>query len=136
MVRRIAVFLFVVACFPFAGCSRNREVTDFVGELDSFTTQLVAKVNSSNGSAAGVEEAQKYFDSKRDVVRKKYDAIKSVRGFQIDADTKQKLIDSVSKNITLVEGLKITYAGNTVGDKAFAQKLDKLTSAYEDLLRA
>jgi hypothetical protein len=134
-VRRMAgVALAGILALGWGGCSRDKEVEVVLGELDGFTTALVGKVKSAASPQAGVEEAAKYLAANGAAVKAKLAAIKTVRGFQISAETKKKLEASFTSNATAVAGLQLEYAMQSAMDKAFRERLEKLVSDYKDLL--
>ena len=76
-----------------SGCVRRSfhaesTVNTVVAELDSFTNDLVKKVESAPTSA-GVDDAQKYLDSKKADLTAKIATLKDIRGYQVSEDTKK-----------------------------------------------
>src|SRR5687768_7287677 len=120
MTKRLLTIFVVLACIATVGCGkRDDEVNAVMKDLDGFTTEMVGKLSAAKDPAIGLAEAQKYFDSKKADIKKKFDAIKDVRGFQIGEETKKKMEDSITKNVTSVASLQITYMNQTMGDKKF-----------------
>ncbi len=134
--RLIAIFVLLV-CIATVGCSkRDDEINAVMKDLDSFTTEMVSKISATKDKATGLAEAQKYFDAKKADIKKKFDAIKDVRGFQISEETKKKMEDAITKNVTSIASLQITYMSQTMEDKKFSVNLEKLISDYQDLLKS
>jgi hypothetical protein len=134
--RRIAIFVFL-ACTATVGCSkRDDEVNAVMKDLDNFTTEMAGKISAAKDKATGLAEAQKYFDAKKADIKKRFDSIKDVRGFQISEATKKKMEDAITKNVTSVAFLQITYMSQTREDKKFEANLEKLISDYQDLLKS
>lgn len=115
-------------------CSRDAEILTFVGELDSFTAQLVKTAKSAPNPSAGIDAAQKYLDDNKAQLRQKLAAIKSVKNFQISEDTKKKMEASFVKNATAVASLGIQSAVLAATDAGFRTKLEKLMNDYKDML--
>ena len=128
--------LAVVVCALSLACKRDSDVAAVMTELDSFTQELVKKVESNPNPSAGADEAQKYFDSRKDEMTKKLASIKDVREAQVSAETKQKMTESFTNNVTSVTKLQVKYIGQSMRDPALKGKLEKLTKDYTALLQS
>jgi hypothetical protein len=117
-----------------AGCKKDTEVSSVIGELDSFTKELVRKVESAPDPSRGVDDAQKYLDEHKADLKAKIDSLKSLRGYQVSEDTKKKMTESVTDDAMSVAKLQIKYIQQSMRDPAFKAKLDKLMSDYRSLL--
>jgi hypothetical protein len=136
MTKRLLAIFVVLGCIATVGCGkRDDEVNAVMKDLDGFTTEMVGKLSAARDPALGLAEAQKYFDAKKADIKKKFDAIKDVRGFQISEETKKRMEDSITKNVTSIASLQITYMNQTMEDKKFEANLEKLISDYQDLLK-
>jgi hypothetical protein len=91
-------------------------------------------VDSSQGSVEGINEAQKYLDSRKADMQKKLGVLKEARGFQVSDETKKVLTESITKNVTNVASLEIKYMGRSIKDPGYKSKLEKLVKDYRDLL--
>ncbi len=137
MLRRyVGYVVFVAACsILLAGCKKDSEIEAVLADIDAFTKELVAKVESASNPSAGVDDAQKLMDSRKGEIREKLNSIKSVRGFQVSEPTKKKMVESMTADAMKVGGLKAKYIRNSMNDPAFKRKLDKLVSDYQELFR-
>jgi hypothetical protein len=136
MAKRLITSFVLLACIVLVGCGkRDDEVNAMIKDLDSFTTEVAGKLSSAKDLASGLMEARKYFDAKKADIKKKFDSIKDIRGFQISEDTKKKMEDAITKNVTSIASLQITYMSRTVEDKNFETGLEKLINDYQDLLK-
>ena len=117
-----------------AGCSRDKEVLDALADIDSFTGDLVKKVESSADAGAGVDEAQRYLDQRRADMRARFNSLNSVKGFQVSKETKAKVMECATRNVTAVGTLKIKHALRAAQDPSFRARLEKLTGDYRTLL--
>ena len=133
MLKRFTILLLLAACLPLCGCKKDAEINSIVADLDTFTIELVKKVESAPNPSAGVDDAQKYFDSKKADLTAKMTTLKGIRGYQASEETKQKMTKSVFDDVTRVAGLQLKYIG--IRDKAFKPKLDKLIKDYTDLFK-
>jgi hypothetical protein len=132
MTKKLIAIFVLLACIAMTGCGkRDDEVNAVMKDLDTFTTEVVGKISSAKDPASGLIEAQKYFDARKADIKKKFD----IRGFQISEETKKKMEDGITKNVTSIASLQITYMNRTVEDKKFETGLEKLISDYQDLLK-
>ena len=117
-----------------AGCSKDKEVLSFVGDLDTFSAEIVKKVKTAANPSAGVDAAQAYLDQNKSSIKQKLAAIKEVRGFQISEDTKKKVETSLMNSASAVAGLELEYVGRMASNQAFRTKLEKLVGDYRNVL--
>jgi hypothetical protein len=132
MYKKLSSLLLALSVIALAGCKKDAEINSVLADFDSFTQELVKKVDA-NPTAAGVDDAQKYLDSRKDELKGKWDSIKGVRGYQVSEDTKKNMEDSLKKNFESVVGLQAKYMGESLSDSAFKTKLDKLVQDYQAL---
>ena len=125
--------LAVICVFSSAGCRKGNAVNSFIAEMDAFTNELVKRVESAPNPSAGVDEAQKYMDSRKADLKAKFDALKSVRDAQVDEEAKKLMVESLTRNAMSVASLQMKYLGTSVKDPAFRTKLGKLTEDYQRL---
>ena len=124
-----------LACLSFAGCKKDAEVKTIIADFDSFTSELVKRVDSASSPAAGVDDAQKYFDSKKADMTAKMNTLKGVRGYQVGDETKKMMEASLVEDAKKVANLQMKYIGTSMRDAAFKAKLDKLTRDYQSLFK-
>lgn len=136
MTKRFACLLLLLVCLPLAACKKDAEINTTLSELDAFTTELVKKVESAPNPSAGVDDAQKFFDSRKADLTAKMQSLKGMRGYQVSEETKQKLTTSMLASAQRVAGLQIKYVGVSMRDPAFKGKLDKLTKDFQALFTA
>jgi hypothetical protein len=117
-----------------AGCSRDQEVLGVLADIDSFTGELVKKVESSADAGAGVDEAQRYLDQRKDEMRGRFKELTSVKGFQISKETTAKVTECATRNVAAVATLQIKHAIRAAQDASFRARLEKLTGDYRALL--
>ena len=134
MLKRFTILLLLVACLPLCGCKKDAEINAIVAELDTFTMELVKKIESAPNPSAGVDDAQKYLDSKKADLTAKMTTLKGIRGYQVSAETKAKMTKSIIDDLTRVGSLQAKYMSAS-RDKAFKAKLDKLIKDYTDLIK-
>jgi Tfp pilus assembly protein PilP len=128
--------LTLVLCALAVACKRDADVGAVVDELNSFTQELVKRVESNPNPSAGVDDAQKYFDSRKDEIKGKLDSIKNVREAQVSEETKKKMLESFTNNVMSVSKLQIKYMSQSMRDPALRGKIDKLTKDYTALLQS
>lgn len=110
----------IALSFSVFGCSKDGEVEEFIKENDSFAKELKAKADKD-----GPEAAQKFFESKEPDLKKKFDAIKGARGFQVKKETTEKLTNSITESTMSICMLSIK------GDK-FKGLCDKYTALLSE----
>jgi hypothetical protein len=115
------------------GCKKDTEINGVLSDFDTFTEDLVKRVDSAQTPARGVEDAQKYLDEKKAELRAKWDSIKSVKNFQVSSETKKRMEDDLKKNLMSVYGLQTKYINESIKDAAFKTRLDRLISDYKNL---
>ena len=135
MLKRFTILALLLACLTLSGCKKDAQINTVVAELDSFTNDLVKKVESAPNPSAGVDDAQKYFDSKKADLTAKIATLKDIRGYQVSEDTKKKMTASMVDDAKRVAGLQIKYLATSMRDPAFKAKLEKLTRDYQNLFR-
>ena len=137
MYRKLSCLSLAVAiCALALACKRDADVGAVLTELDSFTKELVGKVESNPNPSAGADEAQKYFDSRKEEMTKKLASIKDVREAQVSAETKQKMTESFTNNVTSVAKLQLKYMNQSMRDPTLRPKLAKLSQDYNALLQS
>ncbi len=58
---------------------------------------MVEKINT-NPTSAGIDEAQKVFETKKSALKAKFDSFKNARKMQVSEAMQKKLVDSAEKN--------------------------------------
>src|SRR2546425_11561773 len=99
MPKRLTTLALLLACLLLSGCKKDAQINSVIGELDSFTTDLVKKVESAPNPAVGIDDAQKYFDSKKSDLTAKIATLKDIRGYQVSEDTKKKMTASLTDDV-------------------------------------
>ena len=127
--------LIALSCLLVAGCKKDAEVKTILGDFDSFTIELVKRVDAASNPADGVDDAQKYFDSKKTEMTTKMEQLKTIRGYQVGEETKKMMEASLVEDAKKVANLQVKYIGTSMRDPAFKAKLDKLTKDYQSLFR-
>lgn len=127
--------LTVVLCLLITGCKKDAEIKTLLNDFDAFTTELTKRVDAASDPSAGVDDAQKYFDSKKAEMTTKMDTLKNTRGYQVGEETKKMMETSLLEDAKKIENLRVKYIGTSMRDAAFKGKLDKLIKDYESLLK-
>ena len=122
--KRLLVGLVAAGALLVTACSKDAEVEEFMKE-----NEALAKEVKSKGEKDGPEAAKKAFDAKKDDLKKKYDAIKDARGFQVKEETMTKLSENLVTAAADVCTLQIT----TDEDKSKAFR--KICDDYGDLFK-
>lgn len=126
---KLSLFLIAAVCLGLAGCSKDAQVNAFIAEFDATTKEIVSKIDA-NPTAAGIDDAQKAFDAKKSSLKEKWDAIKSAKGFQVSADTKKKLEDSVAANMKSLMDVSNKNMAKMAADRDAGAKFQKLMTGF------
>ena len=132
--RKVTLFLLVVFCLGLVGCSKDAEVQAFITELDTTTNEMVSKIDA-NPNSAGIDEAQKAFEAKKDSLKTKFDAFKDARGVQVSADMQKKLVDSATANGKSLSDVMTKNMSKISQDKDAMPKFQKLMKDYADTFK-
>jgi hypothetical protein len=122
----ICLFALPLAVATVGGCSKNAEVEDFVKENDSFAKEIEEKADKD-----GPAGAKKAFEARKDTIKKKFDAIKDARGFQVSEENMKKLTESVTKSTTSICGLQL----KAIMDEEKSKGYKELCDEYAKLLQ-
>ena len=132
---KVLALLIVFAFLPLSGCKKDAEAKTILTDFDSFTAELVKRVDAASNPSDGVDDAQKYFDSKKSEMTGKMDTLKGLRGYQVGDETKKMMEASLVEDAKKVANLQVKYMGTSMRDAAFKAKLDKLTRDYQSLFK-
>src|SRR5713101_4896571 len=132
---KVLALLICFACLPLAGCKKDAEAKTILTDFDSFTNEMVKRVDAASNPADGVDDAQKYFDSRKTEMTGKMDELKAIRGYQVGEETKKMMESSLVEDAKKIANLQVKYIGTSMRDAAFKAKLDKLIRDYESLFK-
>lgn len=125
--------LLILASVLLTGCNRDAEVNAAIAEIDSFTNEMMNLIQAAPNKSDGVDDAQKYLDSRKREIGLKAAYLARVRGIQVSDETEKKLIETVRRNQTAVTALQSRNMTLAITDAAFKTKLDKLINDYLEL---
>lgn len=123
--KKLSLLFILTLCLAFAGCNKDSEINSFVSEFEGVTKEMTAKLNE--GDVAG---ARKAFDGKKESLKKTWDGMKNARDFQVSAEAKTKMEESVKKNVTDLTTAAMSAAGKSAGDTAKAEEIQALLKDY------
>ena len=127
--KKTALFLLFVFCMSLAACSKDAEVNAFMTENHAVIEDMVKKIDA-NPSKAGVADAQKSFDSKKDGLKAKWDAIKNARKAQVGSEVTKKLTDSMNADVKMLTDVQQKHAMKLAGDGDAMKNFSKLMQDY------
>lgn len=133
--KKVTLPLIALLCLALVGCSKDAEINAFITEFDAVTKDITTKIDA-NPSAEGIDEAQKAFDSKKASLTEKWNGIKDAVGFQVSADTKKKLEDSVANNTKSLIDVSSKHMMTLATDKEAGAKFQKLLADYQSTFAA
>ena len=154
MVRRLAPTLTALACgLALAGCSWSytsgnsggisggaggvrvggaESADEAVKALNSFTEELLSRVEKAADKKAGVADAHALLDARRGEVAGHIAALK--RGAQ-DSGSKAKWLEAEVDNTDRVHRLQLKYADAAARDAELKARLERLIADYDALFR-
>lgn len=133
MKKRIPALVLVMS-LALAGCNKDAEVNTILVTIDSFTTELVRCIETAPNPNTGVDDAQKYFDSRKADLAARMETLKGLRAYQVSDETKRRVASSLVDDASKVGNLQIEYVNQSMSDPAFKAKLDKLVKDHQALL--
>lgn len=108
------------------GCSKNSDVEAFVKVNDALAADLKDKAGKE-----GPEAVKKAFDAKKEDLRSRYAEIKTARGFQVSAENKKNLGESVSKSTLAICGLQLKVIMDRDKSKAYSEICKEYSSLFK-----
>ena len=134
----VACLLAAVVCAALMGaCRKDAEVGATLAEIDSFTQELVRRVDAAPSPSEGVDDAQRYFDSRKAEITTKLSALREVRGGEVEdrEETRRKMEESLTTNLLSIDGLRTKHIRASMDDPNFQARLDKLVGDYKSLFK-
>lgn len=128
--KKITLFLVLAFCLTMVGCSKDGEIDAFLTEWDSVTNDMVQKIN-----AGDIDGAKTAFDGKKESLKSKWAGVKDARGFQVSADSKKKMEESMKKNMSSLTGAMTSNMIKFATDKAKSDKLRALITEYGEIFK-
>ena len=114
------------------GVGRADPADALVGSLNSFTEELLSKVERAGDRKAGVAEAQALLDARKGELASAVGALK--RG-GADSGWKAKLLEAEVDNTDRVHRLQLKYADEAARDAELKARLERLIGDYDALFR-
>lgn len=99
--------------------------------LNSFTEELLSKVDSAPDRKAGVAEAQALLDARKDDLAQRIAAVK--RGAREDSAAKGRWLEAEVDNTDRVHRLQLKYADDAARDAELKARLNRLVADYDAL---
>ena len=133
MTARVPLLVVTLLSIALVGCKKDEEVNSTLATIDSFTAELVRRIESAPNPSVGLDDAQEYFDSRKNEIVSKVEALRRLRQSQVSDVTKRKIASSLVDDASKVGDLEIKYVTQSLNDPAFKAKLDKLIREYQGL---
>jgi len=135
MTTKIALGFIMMLCLAMAGCGLNKdaEVDAFMNDLETTTKEMAAKIDA-NPTSAGVDEAQKVLDGKKDSLKKTFNELKNATGY-VSQEAQKKLTDGMTRTQKVLSEMATKHTASMVKEPAFGTKLQKLMLDYSAILQ-
>lgn len=128
--KKLIVFTVLVCCVALAGCSKDGEIDSFIAEFERVTQEMTAKIETGD-----IDGAKKSFEDNRASLKSSWDDIKGARGFQVTEESKKKLMESVTKNMSELSKATFRGASKLGGDREKAEELKTLLNDYKNIFQ-
>ena len=115
-----------------AGFGSAEGVDALVKTLNSFTEELLGKIEKAEDTKAGVAEAQALLDARKGDLAERVAALR--RGAQ-DSESKARLLEAEVDNTDRVHRLQLKYADAAARDAGLKAGLERLIDDYDALYR-
>lgn len=132
MLKYLLIVGLALVCLSFSGCSQDKAVAKFIGDLNAATKEIVKPVDDSP-TVAGVDAARGVFNAKKDGLKEQ---LAKIRTGNATPEMATKLTESIKQNVAAVIGLQTKYRVDALNDEAFRTKLESLGNDYVDLFKA
>lgn len=131
--RNTLFILLMTLVAAFSACSMNKdaEVNSFIIDMDKLTNEIVKAVEEQ--PTLGIDKAQQLLETKKTGMKASFEQLKDVRGFQLSDEMKKKFTDAITRNVEAINTLQIKYVEESVADKSFGQKLQKLSADFNSI---
>ena len=123
--KKISLLALLVCSLAFAGCNKDAEINAFVTEFEAVTKEMTQKLNDGD-----VDGARKAFDDKKASLQTSWNSMKDAREIQVSTEAKQKMEESVQKNVSELTAAAMSAAGKAAGDMDKAQAIQTLLKDY------
>jgi Tfp pilus assembly protein PilP len=122
----------VLACLALVGCGKkDDQINAYVNEINTFTDELVKKVDSAPTPSQGVDDAQKYMDSRKADLKEKFNSVKNIGENQVSEETKKKMQESFYNDGMKMGQLMVKHGQNP----EVSSKLKKLIEDFQSLFK-
>lgn len=128
--KKLILFTLLALSVALAGCSKDGDVDSFIAEFESVTQEMTKNIESGD-----IDAARKTFDDKKASLQSSWDDIKGARGFQVTEESKTKLMESVTKNMTELTRATFKGASKLGGDQKKAEELKTLLEDYKNVFQ-
>ena len=138
-----ALLLTLACCLLPAGCGGNKraaepgapDADEVLAEVNSFTAELMRKVETAPDPSAGLEEAQRLLDGRKDGLAAKISALRRSQSPRADDAARGRLLESEVENVRNVSTLRTKFMSEAMRDGRFRERLDRFVGDYESLWR-
>jgi len=137
------LLLALACCLALCACGGGRasrekaagEAEEVLAEVNKFTAELIGKVEAAPDPSAGLEEAQRLLDARRDELAAKVSALKRSEGLRADDEARGRLLESEVENVRNVSSLRTKYMSEAMRDGRLRERIDRFVDSYESLWR-
>ena len=108
----IALPAFLLISITAVGCRKDAEVNATVSAVDVLTIELVRRIETAATPSDGVDDAQRYLDSRKTEIAGKMGVLKNLRDDQVSDETKRNLAARLAVDASAVGDLQVKYVSH------------------------
>lgn len=112
----------------------STDAAQVLSELDTFTAELLKKVETARDPVTGLADAQTLLDGRKGELASKVAALKHSQRFREDNELRRLALEREINNVLSVQSLRTKHLNET-GNAEFRARLDRLINDYQDLFK-
>lgn len=115
--------------------SGGSDAGEVIKTLAAFTEELASKVETAEDTKAGLAEAQKLLDARKDELASRVASLRASPQVKSDAAARGRLLEAEVDNTERVHRLQVKFSDASTRDADFKARLDKLVSDYDAIFK-
>jgi len=127
--------LLLTIVLALGACKKDDMATGTMDELTTLTDEIVTTVTGAADKKAGVAEAQKLLDAKKDELAPKMAEIMELRGFQLSDEAQAAVAKGMIDNAAKMDKLEIDMLTETMRDEELKAAVETLSTDHENLIQ-
>jgi hypothetical protein len=135
--RTLSLYTFLLAIVLALGaCKKDDFANETMKEFSDLTDEMVKKVKDASDKKAGVAEAQKALDAKKEDLSTKMKEIGQLRGFQLSEEAQGNVAKVIIEVSGKIQQIDLDLITETMSDKDLAAAVTKLKADHTAIINA